>query len=384
MTYKLKSASITDITRLPFPKEPCNYVYKKEGHGNLLFTGLVYSVNRETYDKVINIFKGSDKHTIVKGDKVYILPGHSLSKSRIKEYLKSNNATLTDDITKATAIAGLDEPDEDVSMYGTPKLNSLFFELSKSGSFWIKDLEADYLDNHFTELTLELDLTLRTISTNDAYSNLKQYDNNGGVFTYYDKEFITGKAMEIMYYILTNKVKVLTEDYIGSNANSTVKLEDDEVYESIYTMLDSSDRNTNNMGIELLIHADLRGKTLYKLFKLAQDHGWLVNRHTKSKSVKHFLNTTDWSTLMNLDEEGLLDYMKSNNKLELKAIKELIPTIYSSNLYRLERANNDEFFSISPKSTTEKVTVVLNEEWNKYLNIEEDEFIKIKKHEYHE
>ena len=148
-------------------------------------------------------------------------------------------------------------------------------------------------------------------------------------------------------------------------------------------MLDSSDRNTNNMGIELLIHADLRGETLYKLFKIAQDHGWVVNRHTKSKSVKHFLNTTDWNTLMNLDEEGLLDYMKSNDKLELKAIKELIPTIYSSNLFRLERSNNDEFFTISPKSTTEKVTIVLNEEWNKYLEIEEDEFIKIKEDEYH-
>ena len=86
---------------------------------------------------------------------------------------------------------------------------------------------------------------------------------------------------------------------------------------------------------------------------------------------------------MNLDEEGLLEYMKSNDKLELKAIKELIPTIYSSNLWKLERANNDEFFTISPKSTTEKVTIVLNEEWNKYLEIEEDEFIKIKEDEYH-
>ena len=55
MTYKLKSASITDITRLPFPKEPCNYVYIKDSivskfyHRNVL-TPNTLNTNTLFYD----------------------------------------------------------------------------------------------------------------------------------------------------------------------------------------------------------------------------------------------------------------------------------------------------------------------------------------------
>lgn len=338
MAYTLKNISEVEVARLSFDKEPCNYIYHTGSSG--LSVGKLYKVDQKIYGDVVKILQGNSGNQIVAGDKVFVLPCHPFAKARIKKYLTRVNAFLTNDISKATVIAGNEEfaeigdkRDEQV------KSHRLLFNYGRvRGIDCIRD--ADEFDEALVGLgkqcdewnkkvkiitppiLSQLDTGATTLVSGAAYKalsfspHLRPYNR-----TYY----FTAEAMEILYYVLSKKLKIVTQEYLISSAHSDTKLEDDAIYQGIHDMLSSSDKTSRNVGIEMLIHCDISGHTKYKLWILANLTQVTVNARTKS--ARTFIQKTDWHNLRGKGVAEMLIELRNAGQLDEKAITELMPIL---------------------------------------------------------
>lgn len=352
------------VDKLSFEHSACNYVYYSDKDG--FQKGMLYEIDKMTYNGILNILKGDDSMKLKKGDKVYILPGHPLSQVRVKEYFKRIGVTMTNDISKATAIAGGNAFYESLSTYDNnkhqSKLNTLMFnanEISYIHKFEEVDNDLDGLAKYLGHKVIEdLENDIKCIVSKYAAYKTDWHNN---LCYLSDKCYITPSGMKILYHVLDNKIKVITAENICDEANSGLKMEDADTYRSIYQMLDSTDDANIRLGINILTHCDLSGDSLLNIYKLARNFKYLTSTYRYTKNMHYFSNRTDWNKLAYFSPEELIVYAKENDKLTESILKELLPEIYNNKLDYINSQKSDFFDIIETDDMA--VTIKIKNEW---------------------
>lgn len=308
------------IKALPIKVVERLYLYHTDTRGHIL--GKVYSISEDIEDKIIEVFKGKDEHEIKAMDKVYILPGNDLPLNRIKEFVKSKKATVTKDISKATVICG------NSNVYDTGDINLTSTLLFCTEDMYLPtgedSISKDQYKSAFTggELIYS-DYKKLAKAGVDVRITSKAYRESGyisGLKWLTEKEhYVFPVTLEMIYYILKNKIKVVTQKYMSENAHSGLDISDPEVYESINGMLGSSDHKNTELAIEILAHAKLDMKnpmTVYHIHKLGQHHYNKISRKAHLKNVAHFVSMSDFYHYAALDVAEFLLSLEKNNMLD--------------------------------------------------------------------
>lgn len=367
-----------ELAKLTFTCEFSNYLYYSESRG--LQLGSLFETDEDTYDKIQKVLEGKDDTTIKKKDRVYILPGNNLPRPRIKEYLKSIGAYLTSDIDKATVIAGNNNI-EDFDMVQQAKIASMMF---KTDNYRYVNKHAAHDDDDINKFIDDIkysaegdtsNLNIPNVTCiisekanyNIAYHSVIDHLHN-------DLYFVYPLTLKVLYKALSKKLPIVNQDYFTKNAHSNLKLSDPEVYESIDSMLRSSDDTNKELAIEILVHAKVENEPYckYHIWKLSKQHNWEISSRRHEKNVKYFLEISDWSTLNNLYSAN--DYVKwadNNQCLNIELFKKLLPEIYeietkyqNSGFYDLVEAEGDECMNIC---------YTLKEKWTNYLKQKEND-----------
>ena len=369
------------VDKLSFPNEACNYVYLSETKGKQV--GTVYKTNSATYDKICDILEGDDQISINKGDKVYVLPGHPLASTRIKEYLKTIGATMTKSLNAATVIAGCNHCVETVENFDSQaKYASLMFHMDEANYVVANEPTSmhhtfgrvnnsqeisDKMEEEFAEGVpcILSSKSIRKIGFDQTIDLLAK-----------EQFFMTGAGIEIIYYILAKGLKVLTAANVADNANSGLKLEDNDTYESIKQMLASGDSRNHKLGSDILIHCDLSGDTLYNLWRLAYNYNSEVAYGDHSKGLVYFLSRTNWNRLSTMTPEEFIEHAEYKEVLTSKIVEDLMGTIFKE---KLEQSPvlcdpNDEWeenvFFECINNGDHSFTVQLKEKWRAILKKE--------------
>jgi hypothetical protein len=370
------------ISKLSFPYSACNYGYYSNTNGKQL--GTLYSTDSVTFGKVRAILRGDVDIQVNKGDKVYILPGHPLAHVRIKEYLKRIGANTTKTLSSATVIAGCEDLYEKVCDYDSQaKSNSLLIEAEEI--YEVSNHHDDGLINTFNVIhaaSIYEDIYndyiegKATVVSNRLHNQIG-FDPNIDLVR--DRCFITPDAMCVMYYILSKGLKVLTQETIAENANSGLKLEDEETYLSIYQMLDSADRMNQKLGVDILVHCDLTGSTMYNLWRLSRKFRKVIEYADSSKGVNYFKRSSGWNTLRYLNDREFIKYAEEENALTQRMVNDLIQDIYinvknESPIVedQSDSWNEDQFFDLIDHGDM-SYTVQLKEKWRGILKEKKDE-----------
>jgi hypothetical protein len=322
------------IDKLSFPYSACNYVYYSNTYGKKI--GTLYSTDTDTFDKIRHILTGDKSVQVRKGDKVYVLPGHPLAHSRIKEYLKSIGANTTKSLSAATVIAGCENLYELVKSHDAQaKPSTLLIDAEEI--YEVANNYEDVLDVTFDAFTYnnaksqkmhdEFLEGKRTIVSNRAHAAI---GFNQNIDLVKDKFFITPDGMSVIYYILSKGLKVITEETIAEKANSGLKLEDESTYQSIYQMLDSGDRKNQLLGVDILVHCDLTGDTLYNMWRLASKFKHIIDKSDTSKGVAYFKRNSGWNDLRYYNNEDFIKYAEEENKLTPRMVKDLMPELFQN------------------------------------------------------
>lgn len=358
----------TPVAKLAFPNKLCNYVYLNSD-GKTYSRGSLYNTDKTSYERIKTIMQGNEAAELSEGDKVFVLPGHPLTSDRIREYLKRENATLTKDISKATIIAGCDIGEEVKAFYSNQaKLTSIMFKAQ--AVMLNKTVENDF-DKEFDSLPDgELikkqwyDDKTPCVLSKTAYNN-KGYGSN--YIVNHDKYFLTPYLMEVVYYLLAKKLKVLTADYITDRAHSKAKLDDDNVFDNIYSMLSSSDEANQRLGAELLSHSDFSGPVLYKVWILANNVTHNVEK-IKTKAMKHFIAESGWNDVKGMSDLQILKYLKDKGEITKANAKTILPRIFSDTTSYVKRVTSNIYYDYEVGET--EMTIRLKPEWAEML--EED------------
>ena len=233
------------------------------------------------------------------------------------------------------------------------------------------------LDKTFQKLNEDPDTQLRlecefnhgktTLVTSYAY-NATGYDNNCDLI-YYDSYILTPTCMEIVYHLLSGKLKVLTDETISNSAHSGLKLSDPNTFKTMDAMLGSDDRKSAKMGVDLLIHADLSGDIIWNVYRLAQEHGSLVEYYDRSKGLTYFLEQTNWHKLSYMDEQEFLTYAEKQGQLTREIVAEIIPNIYEINFDQCQSFNST-YFEVEKNEDNISWTITLTPEWKSKLKPE--------------
>ena len=374
MSYSaLNAVDESKITRLGFKAEPCNYVYTTPSEE--IERGTIYEVEESTYEKVKEIMIGNSAHSISKGDKVYVLPGHPLSMQRIQEYLKRIGANITKNVSIATIIAGTEDFCTSVGKNDQAKFLHMMIKW-RSGYELVKNIP-----NEFDVAEMRLNLSEET-GYNEEYPTYISgltgrycYNVNINLFGR-DVYFMTPQAIDVLYNVLSRKLKVVTSETICDDANSELKLVDKETYFSISNMLNSGDNANVKLGLSILFHCDLRGEIRYIIWKLSTAYRNIVSYADKSKSRDYFLERTNWNHYSHLDKEDFMNEAYDNNFMTQEILDDLLPLIQEEHTNDCINHLDEDFYE-HEKLENGDIIIKLKEKWKsvKPIKIEEDGLI---------
>lgn len=367
MAYDAFKLVDVDTTKLAFPSELCNYVYRTGKGKNV---GKVYKLDQPTYKAIKKIFAGDENHQVSKGDKVYVLPGHTLGKERIKAALKKIGATMTSDINKATAIAGTKgaQFNTTITAIQAPISAMLFHTFSyriKINNGLLKDdifskvPNSDEVEAEFNEGT-KCYITL--YSTDHKLRNHDNIEVTDGF-----KYLIRPEGMAVVYNILSRRLKVFTEDVITDHAHSDTKLEDDAVYEGICNMLASGDKDNKSLAIQTLTRCDLSGDIEFKIWKLTQIfHN--IPYANRTKALDMFITKSRWKHWKNLDKQDFLIHREQKNKLTPAIIEYCLSDVKEEIVSNLSDVilDFDRFYEMDA-SDPGNITIKYKKKWSEIV-----------------
>lgn len=372
------------VSKLSFPLSACNYVYRSDTAGTL--TGVLYNINALDFSKIRDILKGNPGVTISKGDKVYILPGHPLPQARIKEYFKTIGATICKNIDKATVIAGNASLVEDVECNTEqPKVSSLMLNADEFVEVYPhvpNDISNTFyqLEGYGPTLKMDYDKGIPCVVSKKIYKHIG-WDAN--MMLTRDRKFITPVCADIIYNILARDLKVVTEEVLADSANSGLKLEDATTYESIYTMLNSEDRNSRNLGINILVHCDLSGDVEYNVWRLSRKFDKVIRRSDHNKGLSYFKQRSRWDSLSYKTPDEYLMYAQKRGTLNQKVLDEQLPKLIKNLTHRIPVVNtniaseNEDYFFDYVDNGDLSFTIKVKDEWRKPIKIETDGLTEI-------
>jgi hypothetical protein len=371
MSYSaLNAIDESKIARLGFKAESCNYIYETP-NGDVK-NGTFYKVEESNYDQIINILVGNEAHTISKGDKVFILPGHPLAAERIRTYLKRIGANITKNVNIATVVAGTEE--FATSLRWNEQAKFLHMMMKWNDGYSITNVMPDQLEFTYAKINTDFDKSKPTYFSGPV--GRYRPDPNiqlGGE----ELHFMTPLSIDVIYNVLSRKLKVVTANTIADDANSEMKLADEETYHNIYGMLQSNDKANRQMGLSLLFHCDLRGETRYNVWRLTQFSN-TVRYADKSKSKDHFLQRTSWNEVANMAKEEFLLDAYTNKYITKKILDDLIPVLQDQHVDDILNSKDDDFYE-HEKLENGDIIIRLKDKWKEVESIktEEDESVKL-------
>jgi hypothetical protein len=325
----------TKIDKLPFIEVAYQYYF--EDSTDRMHLGVVYELSRDTYDKASDRLKGQGTDKIKSGDKVYIMPGSKIPMFKLKDHCKKIGAVVIGEIEKATFFIGT----KGVSEKGnhgnwTPRAASLMWE-DKSPNIVVSGSEKEAFE--------ELQETGKILATK-SWDSLK--DSWGKYTRMYvaaylsgcisntiassEKKsfFITPAGASIIYHSILKKIPIVNEEDILEQISPAAVI-DEYTYDSIESMLDSSDDESQEVGVEILANCDIP-KSMFYLWKLSKKYYQVVVKvHTKN--VRLFVERSDWGTLHGSNAEEFIEYLY-DKKLLTKEYFQLLVGEASSN-YKL-------------------------------------------------
>jgi len=376
-----KDLTAQDVAKLKFKHELCNYVLSTS-NGNRVET--LYRIEKESYQKIIAMFEGKEGTEINAGDKVYLLPGQTLAKSRLIEHIKSLGATVTQKVTSATVIVG----SEDFTRW-SPHMEkqpmSHLLMMNIESYYRVHTNEADKLAETFKALPQDFGLEMDydngiPVVISQAAKSRVGFDINVDGRTMTDETedrhyFVKAHAMEIIYCILSKKLNVIPERIVRESANSDCSLADDDNFNTIKAML-KGDEADQELGTEILLSSDLKGDAAdinYKLYQLAKlDAAPLRGYGAVSKSLQYFFNTTHYTKYRGYSAEDFLEHCAIEKHLNKQMIEDLMPEVTKEYHDRFINEEYDErAYQFKQEGFT--ITFTLKPVYQEALNKVEDE-----------
>jgi len=340
------------IKSFPFTCEAFDYIFYSN---KKLKVGSVYKIDTDTKDLIAKIFSGKDSNSLQKGDKVYLMPNSSIGKKEFKVYLNSIKATIVDDISKATIVAGT-----------TYESESSCIQSNSSNVLLQSDTCYNYTGedkgNDFSQIECELSDNL--ILSYKAYKQIGYIAELYGIDS--TQSFITSEGLNIIYNILFRKLKVLSETYLQENVNSGIKLADYDVYRNIDQMLFSNNINDVESGMNILMTCDLKDSE-YHLWKLTRNHNKITQGYTKIKTA--FRSKPEYITVINESTSEILTILKDTSKLTQDILDDLLTKIINTQKIAIKNSLLDNYFTDVGQDL--EINIQLKDCWK--LKIKENE-----------
>mgnify|MGYP003626565873 FL=1 len=312
-------------------------------------------------------FKFSEnKYTPSYGDKLFFLPGINIPRVKLKNLTLSHNVKSIRDIDKSSAVFANSftfSKMVECKYYNTlpTSLFKQYFEIIKDDldSVQVGMVEAS-LESYSNDVIL-LDYYTRSAMTDDNLTSIK---NNSDFINQVDDHYFLDRFNVLnedqvgLFKLLSTKEIFQETDIIELlNGDKALSI-DDEVFNQLSEMMNSSDIENHTLVMEIIANCEYRTSLLY-LMVLFEKYGYIfmrsrVKSHINFKSLLSYLDLSTHD--MNVSIDTIMKLFIKREVLTEKWIDTLL-SIYDSEVRRGESS----YFKCK--------TMTLNDEALAYLNV---------------
>ena len=324
------------------------------------------------FKKFIIVEEGEDfkfsenKYTPSYGDKLFFLPGINIPRVKLKNLTLSHNVKSIRDIDKSSAVFANSFTFSKMveSKYYSTLPTSLFrqyFEIIKDDldSVQVGMVEAS-LESYSNDVIL-LDYHTRSAMTDDNLTSIK--NNSDFINQVHDQESsdrfnVLNEDQVVLFKLLATREIFQETDIIELlNGDKALSI-DDEVFNQLSEMMNSSDIENHTLVMEIIANCEYRTSLLY-LMVLFEKYGYIfmrsrVKSHINFKSLLSYLDLSTHN--MNVTIDTIMELFIKREVLTEKWIDTLL-SIYDSEVRRGESS----YFKCK--------TMTLNDEALAYLNV---------------
>jgi len=324
------------------------------------------------FKKFIIVEEGEDfkfsenKYTPSYGDKLFFLPGINIPRVKLKNLTLSHNVKSIRDIDKSSAVFANSFTFSKMveSKYYSTLPTSLFrqyFEIIKDDldSVQVGMVEAS-LESYSNDVIL-LDYHTRSAMTDDNLTSIK--NNSDFINQVHDQESsdrfnVLNEDQVVLFKLLATREIFQETDIIELlNGDKALSI-DDEVFNQLSEMMNSSDIENHTLVMEIIANCEYRTSLLY-LMILFEKYGYIfmrsrVKSHINFKSLLSYLDLSTHN--MNVTIDTIMELFIKREVLTEKWIDTLL-SIYDSEVRRGESS----YFKCK--------TMTLNDEALAYLNV---------------
>lgn len=369
------SINRSKVDKLPFLKTSSGggaYPFGYKDIHNKGRLGIVYEVTAENKEKIKKLLSGKEDRQIQAKDRVFVLSGCKIPQFKIKEYLRGIGAVMVNEIEEATVFVGNNVISQNYGSSHYAYLNSTSMIIGTNY------FTADTLDH----TDYELDPVL-----NDYYPDLEELGSvrlnkaaasahKGQIGRERFMDCITPYVARVVYEILSRKIITINEDCLFKQLPGVVSL-DKELTQSLMSMMESDDEETQKTAHEILANCDWKGKEaeLY-LYTIARGHYGQISR-SRFKNVKLFLAESKLRDYWNTEEEVYLRKKADNDKLTVEMLDLILPLVAKKVESRVDHINSS-VFTIKMELKPEFANLLGEHQFNKTVqpdkNTIKDEF----------
>lgn len=292
-------------------------------------------------------------YTPKKKDKIFILPNCTVPRFKLKQFCDSEKVALVKDMNKADAIFTSKEHLMNIVdiLYGETYLKSDFIGyLNKINSYKEIIPELEKSESLFVSVSYGVKNSLVDINDIDNYNN-KLYFKNEDCYQ--------------LFLNIKDKENVYDQKHILSVIN-TGGVMDQERYESIKRMFQSTNQEDVKLAMEAMANSDYQKSCVYLLLLVEEFGDVMYNSKTKNhvnfKSLLKFFNIGSLSGFRINNILGSLLYSKLLNQANLDL---LMPNI----LEDLSERIRQPYFTIDKITPSDDILECLNDN---YLDDEAD------------
>jgi len=271
---------------------------------------LAHQVSSDSMERVVSLLSGRDTADVLKkGMKIYFISDGSLRMDDYKEYCRQNGYKIAGHPKNADVIVG----------------HNLFHSKdavdASSKSFRCGEVKGRYLA-YTPDISSKYNEELHSyINTTPAVGDVmlfgrQIYSDNWSRFFYLTHDvylhLINDKLVEILYWKMANKIPVINEDVFLDSLEKIVI--DRPMYDTIQSMLKSSDKSDVRMGFDLMCRCDIP-KSAYYIKLLYSPARWEIRRKcsTHTKIAEAFFEKID--SFIDLENTEFIKYLYDEDAL---------------------------------------------------------------------
>lgn len=317
----------------------------------------------EDVNKLIS--NNAKDYKLEKDDILYLYPGCSIPRIKLKSFKEDNDITTTIKQDKANKTIASNSSGFNFFDYRqwniTPRvivktddfINFLKKEFSEDDllAFNFDDMLEKYpsiLIGYYAEMIIEKDHSSYANIMNTSYSDRMDYMPV--------KEGLENK----LEFLINNLDKIYNQESLIKLVNSSSEKIDDDMYKMIQELFESPDKANHEMAMELIANCNYEESinNLYKLFyKYAYQMSCCKNKnHVNFKSLLKYLRLTFNSRL---DFDNTLRNISKLRQLTKTDVQEFL------NFYKKENMSyiyNSDLLTVSQVKFTEKLNILLEPE----------------------